>query len=448
MTATTARASAVREPSEPVPDARGRVAPAALAVLVVGAVVGWLRVPSAARGVLWAEDSTVFLHGQVTLGAGTALGTSYDGYLHGLPRLLAPLALLAGPAHAALLVTALSVVAVAVVGAILVVLSGLVVRSTTARVAIGLVPVLAPTAPVETLGTLANLHWYLLLLAPFVFATVPRRWWTAVALSAAGFVIALTEPLSLVAVPLLLRGWRVPRRWLVTVAVGAGLLLQLVADLAHPRHRPEGVPVGRRSLVAGYVLQPLTAVWTQHTQAVTELVHGHGWVVVVVPAAVVLGLLVAGTVAADLRARVAIVGAAVLSVALWVLSLSVSPVPGLDFTDLDADVARPFPVVRYTTACSMLLLVALVVSAEALIRRGGRARLVGTAAAVALAGCALVALPVSHVSRAGGPELAPQVTAVEEGCARAPGSTVVRLLAAPSPAWSLVATCDQLREAR
>jgi hypothetical protein len=198
---------------------------------------------------VWAEDGAVFLADAVEHGW-RSVGYSYAGYMHALPRFLA----LAGShlplAQFAPFALVLSILVCALVAALVHTAAHQVTGSTPWALAAALATVSAPALRTESLGSLANLQWFLLYGALWLCLARPDR--TKWAVSAAlALVAAATTPLTAVLFPVLLvvhrgRAWRHP----ATAGLAAGLVLQVLSRLLAPRSagrvldRDPGLPPG------------------------------------------------------------------------------------------------------------------------------------------------------------------------------------------------------------
>ncbi len=198
---------------------------------------------------VWAEDGAVFLADARDHGW-RSIGYSYAGYLHGLPRVLAVIGShlpLSGYARWAVVVSGL---VCALVAALVCAAARQVTGSRWWAVVAGLATVSAPALGTESLGSLANLQWFLLYGALWLCLTRPEgtRWPASAALAVTA---AATTPLTVVLLPvlLLLHGRRVWRHPAAAGLVG-GLVLQVLCILRAPRStgleldRGPGLPPG------------------------------------------------------------------------------------------------------------------------------------------------------------------------------------------------------------
>lgn len=435
--------------------------------------VAWWRLGPVTRGTVWAEDGGVFLRERIALGPGAVL-EPYAGYRHLVPRIVVDLAWLLPVERYAVAVSGLACLVVGVVCALVFLLSGDVVRPWPLRVLLAAVPVVLPLAPVEISGTAANLHWYVLVLVPWLFTYRVRTWWGAAALAVVTALGVLTEPQSALFLPLLVLAWlplrrtttgRVDLRPLpVTLTALVGSAVQVATALTDPRaSRPGDPDVG--TVLAGYLLQPLGGAWDRRVDVVAETVHVHGWGVLVVPAVLLAVVLVAAVARGRGRARWIVVALAGGSVVVWWAALVAngSAVPDWSGPGPAALAAGPQ---RYAAASGLLLVSSVVLGASVVVQgpggagrpgtdRSGRATGWSTVTArlgtVLLAWCVVAAVVVAAVTnaapgttrRSAGPVWSAQVPAAAEACRADPALPAVVLRTAP---WRAAVPCARLVE--
>lgn len=442
-------------------------AAAALATGLVAALLAAWRLGAVTRGTAWAEDAGLFLRERLALGPVDSLLHPYAGYLHLVPRLLVDLAWAVPVQWYAV---AISLGACAVVGGIaaaVVVLARDVVPWWPARVVLALVPALLPLAPYEISGNAANLHWFLLFLAPWLFAYRARSWWGAGAQAVLTALVVLSEVQTVLFLPLLALAWTGQDRGRgrlralpVSVVAVVGCAAQVVTALTTERDSRPAEPAFP-DVVAGWLLQPVSALWRPDVANVVRAVVVHGWAVVLVPVALLLVLLVAGVLVAPWRTRWVLVALTAVSFGVWWAALLVNGIGDLPWAEARQALAA-LPPFRYAAASGMLLLAAAVVAAGALVERGRRSttergrrstadrggrRVLLTVTRIAgwgLLGAVLVATlgnaPQSVTRRSHGPVWADQVPAARATCERDPDGTVV-VRAAP---WNADVPCRRL----
>lgn len=416
-------------------------------VFVVATTIAWLRVPGSARGTFWAEDAQIFSAralGQSSTPWGVL--SSYDGYVHAIPQTVANFIWATVPVtHAAVAFTAAASAIVGVVAAMVYAVTGSWVRSRAARLLLAAVTVCAPGLPYETLGNVANIHWYLLWLAPFLFLFRPRAWWTATLAAAGGLLILATEIQAIVFAPLLLLHLRDRRRWPLIAGVAAGIAVQALALLGGGRTTGTDLP-SLWSVVQGYVLQvPLLAV-TGSGEAASAAVGWSGW-----PLAWAALLPFAASTAAVvyLRRRSIAAAAAVYlfgaSVLIWSAGYALNRSSAFDFSAADMGVLLGgVPLLRYAVVPLMLLLAVVIVMLDALIdRREGTAAAVIAATLLAVFVAGFTTPVVSP--RSLGPTWQEGIQTAERECAQGGGQGVVEIRTAPLYGeWALPLPCDRI----
>lgn len=429
---------------------------AAVVVAVVATALAWYRLGPVTRATVWAEDGGVFFRDHLAAGSVGSLVRPYAGYLHLLPRLVVDLGFARPVEQYAVTVAGASCLVVGVVAAAVFVLARDVVPVWPLRLVLAAVPVVLPVAPFEVSGNAANLHWYMLVLAPWLFAARPRSWWGASVVAVLAVGAVLTEPQTLVSAPLLLVAWwpasgagRRPslRALPVTVVTLLAGAAQVVTALTTDRISRPGDPTVR-DVVHGYLLQPLAAAWTRDVGAVAEAVDRHGPGVVVVPGVAIAVVLLAALVLGGWRARFQVVALAVASVVVWVAALVANASADGHWGERDVSAFAEAGPSRYAAASAMLLVSAVVVAASVLIDRRGRSAgsvavvgvlsgVVGWLTVAAVVAAATGAVVPGATQRSDGPEWRPQVERQVETCRADPGA-VLDVRTAP---WGTAVPC-------
>jgi len=447
-----------------------RVVAAAVLVGIATAALAWWRLGPTARGTVWAEDGGLFLRERIALGPVDSLLHPYAGYLHLVPRLLVDVAWALPVQDYARALSAGACLVVGAVGATVFVLAHDVVPQWPLRVLLAAVPALLPLAPHEISGNAANLHWYMLFAAPWLFAYRARTWWASGTVAVLTAFAVLTELQTVLFLPLLLLAWLPlrdasgarawPRAVPVTIVALVGAGAQVGAVLTDQRSQPSGTPAFT-DVVAGWLLQPVAGIWTPDVGAAVRAVVTHGWGVVLVPVLLVAVTVVGALVTGPWRARWLILALAVVSGGVWWAALLANggqgqawghPVPAL----------AAVPALRYAAASGMFLLAAVVVAASVLLdarpaRRAGRAspRVARPAGGFRfvrmLAGWSVVAVLVVAVvgnlapgatRRSDGPVWATQIPGAVEACDGDP-TRDVEVRKAP---WTARVPCARLLE--
>ena len=432
---------------------------AAIAILVLGTVISWARLPETARATLWAEDARNFLGNAVSPGPVLTIFRPYAGYLQTVPRIVAGITTQFFPisdwayamAGGACLVTA-------GVAALIFLCSRDIVSSLPGRLALASVTLLVPLSPREVLGNTANVHWYFLWLAPWLVLYLPRSRVGAWLLGVVALLAASSEIQMALFLPLLL--WdrknrqRMPVRFLFVV----GIALQVVATTLAPRGASTADPIRLASIGYGYLINAVLTIWLPNSSAIGRVLTTAGpWgaFLFLVPflAAAVWGLRNGSRLQ-----RIIIVTLLASSVAIYVAAVTISPGTFYDYAAMPTrELAHPW-IARYGVVPSMFLLA--IVPVAATVRRRGtaiavtpvRRRLPRSAlqsvTAMLLITLMLLQFVPGTTRRASGPELGPQVVAARQLCAAAPPAAVVRLAGAPSLTWSFAITCGRLEHER
>jgi hypothetical protein len=210
----------------------------ALAFLVIGTIAGLLRVrgPGAAD-TLYAEDGEIFLTQALHKSTWHAVTTPYVGYLHLAPRSIAEVVARLPVGESAAAIAGAGSLVVAALGLLVFRATAGLIRSRLIRAALAVTIVLLPTAQIELLDAIANLHWYLMAVSVVVLFWNPTsRVETGIG-ALVLFVTAMSDPLTILLAPLaLVRFLLAPTRRakVVPIAMTVGLVLQLTGmKLSH-----------------------------------------------------------------------------------------------------------------------------------------------------------------------------------------------------------------------
>lgn len=398
------------------------------AVLAGSALSLWRQPGAGALDTIWAEDGAIFLASAAGPAPAAALVTSYAGYLHTIPRLLAPLAALATPGAAAGVLAVTAAVTTALLAVLVYVASADHLTGRLSRFLAAAVVVAVPVGQEEVFNSIANLHWpglyvmfWLLLWAPR--GRVGRGIATGVVL-----LVALSDILVLVFVPLAL--WnavrrRDPHRIMLAAALGVGLAMQVLGLVAGTSSRaltPDPVLAA-----TGFVARAVPAGLVGERWLGTELTAAS-----VVPIAAAWLLVAAVALIAWLRA----------TRPAWTLALLAAGHAAAVYAlpVLLSGVATP----RYAAAPAMLMVTALI----ALVRPGeavpGRAPIYALAALLAVVW--VVNLRMDN-TRADGPRWSDEVRAAQARCATQAGDTAVELRISPVEpvSWYARLPCGYVR---
>ena len=365
---TAPRETPVTEVIPPVPDpvaetadtapAAGRSAESAAPVLRndwMGAVaagllatfLSWFRLPIGAWDTLWAEDGSVFLFPWANGAGWSSVLAPYDGYLHFVPRLLAGLIYAFSDVRGyADSVIVSSCLVYGVVAGLVYVFS---------RFVLALITVLAPVAGWESMHNLANLHWFLLWITPWLLLASPRSRVGLVLMSLLALAIALTEVQAVVLVPLVLWLWKKRDRWPIFIAFATGLIAQGVSVLLNPRVRVPAPSPPWDSVAVGYLLNSGISFWDSRRTDMTAMIVHFGFVVGVVA---IVPFLVAFTLAfwrGNPQVRTATVTLLLASSVGWTIAFVINHDPNYYYSRIPIDSSHPLTLVRWATASQMFL---------------------------------------------------------------------------------------------
>jgi hypothetical protein len=228
------------------PKVRGETALRAELTIIVVILVGagsWLQLERqsgvAATNSIWAEDGHLFLTSALIYDHPLELLVApAGGYMHAVPRILAMMAARLRLELVAAFLAIASSLTVASLAAYVFFASRDLIPSPVARMVLAGGMVLAPAAAHEATNNTANLHYYFLFAAFWALLSV-RRSWAAVAVgSIVVLAAAVSDPLSVVLLPVALwralrsssRGW-----WVVPAALVVGLVVQGLVFLSTDR---------------------------------------------------------------------------------------------------------------------------------------------------------------------------------------------------------------------
>lgn len=418
----------------------------ALLAVAVGTYVAFSRLPAKAQGTIWAEDGGIFLKDALAVGW-SGIFSPYEGYLHIVPRFAANLVATLVPVDQyALTMNALSCLVVAVVAVLVFYLSEPFAESYAVRLCWSSATILVAPAPLETLGNFANIHWYLLWLTPWLLlkpATSPyQKVWTLLV----ALLVAMTEIISILFVPLFLYKFRDRSYWPARAGLTVGLFCQISTTLLFPRSASSGYPANIISIVEGWFLNSSSALIYGDSASIIRNIQTFGAAPIVLAAApfalILVFILVKGNPAHRLLAVVFLVA----SFASWAAAQIANPQPFFDYAAFAGKDWETFFLSRYSTVPSLFLL-ALIPLAAAV------AKVSWKSASSALLGAYLVLQVVfffpSGVARADGPVWGEGVERAREACQADPGLKSSAVPIAPR-GWfadKVDLTCSALRNA-
>ena len=408
--------------------------------VVAGTLVSLLRQAGAgALDTVWAEDGQIFLSQAHQLGPAHALTTSYAGYFHVVPRLIAALAAAVPVSVAAVTLAVGAALVTALIAVLVYIASGEHLRTRLGRFLVAAVVVALPLGMEDLPNSIANLHWAGLYLVFWMLIWRPDgRGARAVAVLAVALV-ALSDILVLAYAPLAaigaLRraapGRRDRHGTALAAALAVGLVVQVLGLVTGQSSRDLSLDPVR--VVSGYVLRAVPPGLLGEVSLGEDV--GPRWLAL----AALAWLIVLGTVA--LRWRRQARATKVLAAVAGVHSLAVYALPVLL-----QGIATP----RYAAAPAMLLLTGLVALAEpSPDERPSSERLARLPFAV-LTVLTLVVWAVDlrvDNARAHGPSWSDELARARAACAAAPDDRVVQLVTPPveTPPWTVTLTCADLR---
>lgn len=407
------------------------------------AAIAWLRIPAVAQGTFWAEDGRTFVS-SAALGGPSVLFKPYAGYLHTVPRLVAAGVVLLPVDQWALATTAAACAIAGGLAVVVYVCARDLVPWFPARLFIAALTVLAPLAPREVLGNLANVHSVFLWALFWVVLSRPRRMRTAIILSVVALFGALTEIQALFLAPLLLLRSRDRLVWIVRAGLLAGMAAQLAVTLCWPRAENTNPAVDPLSIAYGYLINAATPLVVPQSQIGHVLVATGPAVGIAVLAVVAAGaayVMVRGTRGQRLLVVAALSG----SVLIYVASVATNPDTFYDYAQFTSAQLSNAWLTRYGVVPSMLLALVLPVAAAIALRRRHRRPALSWAivAAAGLAAALIVAQFGPQLTRRSyGPAWQPQLAAATAECHRDDELRFVNLK--ETLGWTVTVPCVDL----
>lgn len=431
-------------------------------VIVVGVVAAgeaWLRLPPVTRDTLWAEDGRNFLQGALDKGPVDSLLIPYAGYLQALPRLAASVTVQVVPVQFyALAMTAAACLAAGAMAAIVFVCSGDVIRWMPSRLIVAMLTVLAPLAPREVLGNMANVHTLVLWTLFWTLMYRPKTRAGSYALAVAALLGSLSEIQVIFLLPLLL--WHPLDRSRMWPRAGYlfGALAQLAVTILWPREASSNTPLGYSSVGFGFLINSVVPFWVPQKSVGPVVSWGGPALCLALAVPFALALVVClrfGT----LTQRVAALGLTGLAVVVYVVSVYENPHSYYDYANLSAAGLRTLWLARYGVGPSMMLGAVLALAA-AVAAEHRRQRLRGNSAgsrslgacrraplaAWTAAGLLVLLLLVQFypqgTRRSNGPAWQPQLAALRAKCERMPDEQTVNIR--ETIGWHVSVSCGRL----
>lgn len=417
----------------------------AFALLTGGTLATYMRVPSAGRDTLYAEDGAVFLGDWVNRPSWALIGKPYQGYQHLVPRLVSGAVAAALPVSRwATAMTFAACVLVGCVAALVFILSRDVMGLLVARIGLALIPVLLPLAALELVGNMTNIHWYLLYLVPWLLLAVPRTTHGSYLLAALAIAVAMTELQTAIFAPLaLLVLLRRPPARLTAFGWAVGMAAQSASYLLTDRPRGAGMP-SFESAARGYAINVALSNGNRDNEAAGRLILKHGWwpaalILITLAALAVLAAWVGGT-----AVRVAAATLVLGSPASWFGTYYVNNAPLYNYSAYTGALVAQVPYVRWGSTAAMLALAAVPLAAGAAVIRWPRLKGAATVAVAALLAVLLVGFSSPDNPRQlPGPGL-DWTAAVRNARDTCEAGTSVDIPTQP-PGWVLRVPCDRLR---
>ena len=427
-------------------DGATRIWPTAVVVWALASVVTWLRLPAAARDTFWAEDGHQFVQDWLqSEGIGT-LFRPYGGYQHLVPRSVTGLIVELVPVQWwAAATTAIACVITGGVAALVFVFSRDVIDNLVARIGLALVVVFVPLPGMELIGNVANSHWYLLYLTPWLLLATPRTRAGSVAMVLLALAVTLTEPQSILFAPLAVwRFVRVPRLRPMIVAYAVGLSVQVVSALGDERGRTPGRPPWT-SVAEGYWGNASLSIFTGNGRWTGAVLYPDwrvaGWWVAL--ASLLFLMLFAGYAFIFGRSmvRVAVVTLLVGSVAIWCAGFILNNDHNLYYSAMGPERFVDLTLTRYGAIPSMMLASMVPLACGVLVER--RHRLLPVAVVVIIG--LVVVMSLNFVHRDNHRSGTPWTSAVADAratCADT-GASTVDIETQPA-AWLVTVPCSML----
>lgn len=429
------------------------LAPAA--IWLISSTLTYLRVPAAGRGVVYAEDGSRFLQDWLLGRWWVVPFMPFGGYQQFIPRLAsAPIVQFLPISWWAEAVTVMASIVLGGITVLVYLLSGHTVQSVIARLGLAGIVVLVPLAGNEAVGTLNNLHWYVLFLLPWVLMARPKTLRATVWLAILALALVMTEPQCVFFAPLacyLALRRRTSR--LIVSGWFLGVAIQALTLLLAPRFERSGVPPFASAL-KGYLLNVSLTNVTSSSHALGSMILSTQWWAAWAVFMLFVGFAVVGWIYGCWSIRVMLASVLTASIASWFASFYVNNVRGLYYSQLSKQELAHVPLVRWGTGGAMLLTSVVPLAAAALAPRVATAhhqaqhpiwrrirQLLPSVLVLAL----LVMMSFSFISRSSvrvGPNWARSLTDARQLCKQT-GSRQITVPIAPR-GWGIKLSCLKL----
>lgn len=393
-------------------------------MLVVGTILLLLRLPANARNLIWAEDGSIFLSDAFTHDYLTNLFTPYAGYMHFVPRTAAEISSVFAPAEdlgwsmnilGALVWSSVALAAFSFTQGRI---------GTPLRVLLWLLVILLPIGSQEVATNTANSHWFLMFGLFVVVSSRSETWVRAILGSALVAAAMLSDPLSLLFLPLVagrLVLLKTMREQLVTVVYGLAALVQILMVISTTRDR--GGPGFDPLNLSRYYL--LRVVWGNLVGAKTgeDLFVTMGDVVVLSAAGMLIAVLVILIVLRWHSAGLAAISLAASIVSFSAISILTWTAIGIELDGHEIDWGG-----RYLVLPSLLLTLSVVSALSMWIsRRSGTKRQIRYRVALLVTSALLLAPGIDNFQtpdyKDGNPQTSTGLAQARSICATAPSST-------------------------
>jgi hypothetical protein len=415
------------------------------AAIMAAAVVAFARLPLAARDVIWAEDGGVFLRDAMAGRGMIGIFSPYDGYLHVVPRIAAIVVVrLFRIDDYALAMNFLSCVVIAAIAMLVYHCSKAITPNRFVRICWASITILVAPAPLESLGNFANIHSYFLWLTPWLILKPAQSKLEGFVLFTVAALASLTEIVAALFLPLFAVRFKVPAVWPARSGLLAGLVVQAVVTVAHPRSNSETYPPDPGSIVIGWFLNSSSAIVYGNSARINSGIQSFGpWPVVLAVIPFILAfvyILLKGTKKQRLFGVILLLS----STTIWSITQVVNFRDYFDYSSFDSGRWQSFFLSRYSTVPSMFLMALL-----PLMARCDRSRLRMAAATSLLVFVALQCLYFfpQTTGRSGGPDWKSGVATARDACNADPSRVFAPVEVAPGE-WlkgGLPLSCALLR---
>jgi hypothetical protein len=349
---------------------------AAFAVLVVTATtfVSFFRLPQSVWDTVWAEDGPVFLRQAMTEGGPGTTFAPYAGYLHVLPRLVgAVIVRFIAVEDYAVSLAFISCVVVAAVAYLTFHCAAALSSSRGVRLAWAAIPVLLSVAPYEILGNVANIHWYLLWLMPWLLLKPARSRPEGLVLFLAALLSALTEVISVVFLPLVLFRIRQKAFWPARAGLIVGAGMQIFTTLAYPRDPSSGYSLDPLSILVGWFVNVTGVVFFGSSRNVGINILNFGAGPVILTFLPIIGALAYILLRAKPEHRFVALLFVTASIVVWTACVLANPGPVFDYAHYTESGWAGFTLTRYSAIPAMFILALFPLLADALKSSHARA---------------------------------------------------------------------------